>query len=157
VKDFSENAPAKTKIVISTPKSEKGIRTIPMVNEVIKLLKTHKRQQAEHILSLGGIYEDQGYVFTNDFGKHLEPRYFSTAFEDVKKSTGIQDLTIHSLRHTFATRALESDVDMKELQEILGHADYSVTANIYTHVSNDIKAKAMAKVSSTIAEIGSGK
>ncbi len=122
----------------------------------ITMLWGHQQLQIEHKVKMNGVYDDNEFVFTNDFGKHLEPRYLSEAFDDIRTETGITDLTIHSLRHTFTTRALEAGIDMKVLQDLLGHADFSVKANTYTHVLEDMKTESMRKVSGAITAIRKG-
>jgi len=138
VRNFDDDD-SKTKIVVDTPKTESGLRVIPLGENALNLLKSHKAKQLEMRQYVGGCWTESGYVFTTELGKHLEPRYFSKVFEDLKKETGIADMTIHTLRHTFATQGLEQGVDMKTMQNLLGHASYVTTANIYMHVNDSLK------------------
>ncbi len=62
------------------------------------------------------------------------------------KRTGIEKFTMHALRATFATRCIEQGMDFKSLQEILGHSDYGLTMNLYGHVVDDTKRKAMERL-----------
>lgn len=62
------------------------------------------------------------------------------------KRTGIEKFTMHALRATFATRAIEQGIDVRTLQELLGHADYGLTMNLYGHVVDDTKQAAMEKL-----------
>lgn len=90
-------------------------------------------------------------VFTQDDGIPVSREILSV---EIKKTInklredeyGIEDFTFHSLRHTFATRALESGISMKATQAILGHAQYAVTADLYSHVLPNTKAKEMDKM-----------
>lgn len=55
------------------------------------------------------------------------------------KRVGIKELNFHSLRHTFATRLREQNVDIKVISELLGHSDWKITQSIYVHASLDYK------------------
>ena len=59
------------------------------------------------------------------------------------KTAGIQYFTMHALRATFATRAIEQGINPRTIQELLGHADYAITMNLYGHVLDETKAEAM--------------
>ena len=59
----------------------------------------------------------------------------------------IDDVNYHALRHTFATRCVEADVDIKSLSEMLGHSNVSITLNTYVHPSMDLKRKQLEKLS----------
>ena len=72
--------------------------------------------------------------------------YFAKAIE----YSGITKANFHSLRHTFATRALEAGIDFKTLSILLGHADIYVTINRYAHVLDEQKRKAMNEITSVI-------
>lgn len=63
-----------------------------------------------------------------------------------KNAAGIERFTAHAFRDTFATRAVESGMQAKTLQEILGHADIGITMNLYAHVMEDTKRRQMAAV-----------
>ena len=59
---------------------------------------------------------------------------------------GIERFTFHAFRATFATRCIEQGVEVRTLQELLGHADFGLTMNLYGHVLDDTKTKAMNKI-----------
>ncbi|MDR2202217.1 MAG: tyrosine-type recombinase/integrase [Clostridiales bacterium] len=61
--------------------------------------------------------------------------------------TGVKNFTIHDLRHTFATRCLESGVAMKTIQKWLGHTTYGTTADIYSHVSTEFERAEIKRLS----------
>jgi len=123
----------KTKIVISAPKSPTSIRNIPIPGFLLDLLRDYKQSaDCEYILSLKG--------------KHLEPRFIQNRFKKLLKTAKVKDVNFHTIRHTFATRALESGFDIKSLSEILGHASATVTLDKYAHVLDDHKRKLMEKM-----------
>ena len=59
------------------------------------------------------------------------------------KRTGITKFTMHAFRATFATRLIEQGVNPRTVQELLGHADYGLTMNLYGHVVDDTKSQVM--------------
>ena len=82
--------------------------------------------------------------------KHISTRTVQAIFENACKKAGIRkDVTVHSLRHSFATHLLESGVDLRYIQELLGHK-HSKTTEIYTHVST----KNLSKIKSPLDFIG---
>ena len=75
------------------------------------------------------------------------PRSFNHRFEKLREKAGVgKAVTVHSLRHTFATRLLERGVSMKEVQELLRHEEMSTTADIYSHVSEELKRAAAERL-----------
>ena len=134
----------KTELVISTPKSDKSIRAIPLPAFLVKELKEYKQLRNEEKSVAGDIYDKRGFIICNEIGEPVEPRTMQDVFKRILKAAGIEDANFHALRHTFATRAVESGVDIKTLSELLGHADVSTTLNRYAHSLDEQKRKAMA-------------
>lgn len=86
--------------------------------------------------------------FLSDSNKaFIEPRLMQIHFKAIAKECGLENVTFHTLRHTFATRCVECDFDIKTLSEILGHSDVKTTLNKYVHSSMEQKQKNMNKLS----------
>ena len=86
-------------------------------------------------------YKPGDWLFEGDVpGRHLTERSVQRVFESSCKKAGItKDVSVHTLRHSFATHLLESGTDLRYIQELLGHSS-SKTTEIYTHVSTrDLK------------------
>jgi integrase len=75
--------------------------------------------------------------------KPVEPRAFQHRFKKVLEDAGLRDVNYHATRHTFSTRALENDFDVKTLSEILGHSTPAVTLNRYAHSHEKHKREKM--------------
>lgn len=105
---------------IDTPKTKSSARVIPLPKELIPILKTLKRTSKADFL-------------ITDNGKTLSVRSYQRSFELLLKKLNIPHRGFHSLRHTFATRALECGIDVRTLSEILGHKNPTVTLNRYAH------------------------
>lgn len=117
--DYSRNL-----IVIHQGKGRKD-RIVPLSTRLVEQLKRYL-----------ATYRPMIYLFENpDASGHISDRTLQTIFNNAVEKIGIQkDLTFHSLRHSFATHLLESGVDLRYIQELLGHKN-SRTTEIYTHVT----------------------
>lgn len=125
IKNTDANSKAKTKKIISTPKSDASKRTIPIPDFLYDLLLKYKSNNDYYILTNSLSFKD-----TRVFEKYLE---------NTLKKCYIRNLNFHVLRHTFATRSIESGMDVKTLSEILGHSSYHITLDIYVHSTIDQK------------------
>lgn len=110
-----------TKLIIGTPKTASSIRDIPVSGDLFKVLK-----------SLIGLVNDAGFVLTNT-EKPLEPRIYRHYYKRFMSKLNMPAMKFHGLRHTFATRCIESNCDYKTVSSILGHLNVSTTLNLYVH------------------------
>lgn len=116
----NQDAGNKTIKIIDTAKTENANRIIPVPLKIIDILKKISKNK---------------YVLEGKNGSFCDTRTYQYYFKKVLKKCGIRDIKYHSLRHTFATRCIESGVDVKTLSEILGHSDVNVTLNTYVHIT----------------------
>jgi len=124
----------RTELVIGTPKTKNSIREIPVSKELMKLIRPLKK-----------LMNDDYFVITNE-AKPTEPRTYRNYYKQLLKQLGIPDLKFHGLRHSFATRCIESQCDYKTVSVILGHANISTTLNLYVHPNMDQKKKCINKM-----------
>lgn len=98
------------------------------------------------------VYKPREYLFEGGNGrKHLAERSVQNVFERAVKAAGIRkQVTVHSLRHSFATHLLESGVDLRYIQELLGHSS-SKTTEVYTHVSQKTLGKIVSPLDSVLS------
>ena len=102
-------------------------------------LRSHRKCQLEERVRKAGLWEDQGLVFPSEVGTPMSGRNLHRAFKiRVKRASLPQALRFHDLRHTCATLLLGQGVNAKFVQELLGHADISLTLNTYSHVLPDM-------------------
>ena len=141
-----EKGTPSTEIVVRSPKSELSMRKIPLFDELWNDLMAYKEKQNALKDALGSEYQDQGYIFATPLGHHNDPKVYQTLFKRIVADAGIESANFHALRHTFATRALESGMDIKVLSALLGHAQASTTLNLYGHVLPDHKKISMEKM-----------
>ena len=124
----------RTELVIGTPKTKNSIREIPVSKELMKLIRPLKK-----------LMNDDYFVITNE-AKPTEPRTYRNYYKQLLKQLGIPDLKFHGLRHSFATRCIESQCDYKTVSVILGHANISTTLNLYVHPNMEQKKKCINKM-----------
>lgn len=136
----------KTKVVEGKVKTDKGYREIPLQSKIFDELIKYKKQQDNEKIKAGCAYADNDYVFASEIGGCIEPSTMRDVLNRLLKSTCIKHANFHSLRHTFATRAIEAGVSIKAVSEILGHASIQITLDLYCHASIDMKREAMDKM-----------
>ncbi len=121
----------------STPKTQAGKRVITLPHFAITALKEQKIRQLEQRLLSGPAWNESGLVFCNAKGGYYALAPLERHFKKVLKDAGLPELRVHDLRHSAATLLLKIGVPLKVVQEILGHSNFSVTANIYGHVLSE--------------------
>ena len=126
------NTARKSKIIISSPKTESSKRKIPIAAELMPLLQQFKSNSNFYVIS----------------GKkrYIEPRTYRKFFKKMLNILKISKLKFHSLRHTFATQAIENGIDYKTVSEILGHASVGITLNLYVHPDLEYKKECLNKI-----------
>jgi integrase len=121
-----------------TPKSGRG-RHLRLSRRAVSALGTHRKRQLEERVRKAGLWEDHGLIFPSEIGTPMSGRNLYRAFKiRIKRASLPQTLRFHDLRHTCATLLLRQGVNPKFVQELLGHADISLTLNTYSHVLPDM-------------------
>ena len=136
-----------TEIVTRSPKSKTALRTIPLFPKVWDDLMLYHGKQQALLQSAGTSVTPSTPIFSTPLGFIYEPRTYEDLFKRTLKVANLPNINFHSLRHTFATRALEAGMDIKVLSSILGHAQASTTLNLYAHALPDHKKLSMEKMS----------
>lgn len=107
------------------------MRVIPISKQLIEILKELKQNTLCE------------YVICSHKGKQINPRAYQKSFENLLKKLNIKHYGFHSHRHTFATRLLEKNVDIKTISELMGYSSPVITLNRYVHTNLINKRKAM--------------
>lgn len=134
----------------STPKTKAGKRSIPLIPALVDMLLELKKQRDEEKQKFKDAYQDNGLIFCNYYGVSLNYTAIQDKIKSICKTTGLEGVHPHTLRHTFATRGLENGIELKIMQELLGHSSIKMTADLYTHVLPDAKKKSVMKLADTI-------
>lgn len=122
-------------------KTRSSKRVIPL-NDTLKEIIAHQRK-INRILD-GDTLNINDTIFKSADRTLLSHGACNAEIKRLCKETGIEPFTMHAFRDTFATRALEAGIDPKVLQELLGHASFSMTMDLYGHVMDDTKTSAMS-------------
>jgi len=136
--------------VIGTPKTAAGARAVELDKRTVTALAEHRRAQLEERLLMGAGFTDRGFVFCLPDGRPYHPERVSTEFDRRVAKWQIPRITLHGLRHTWATLALRGGVHPKVVQERLGHSTIGVTLNTYSHVSMGMQREAAETVAGLI-------
>ena len=116
---------SRTHIAIGSPKSHSSIRTIPIPAFLMPVLRRYRKQDTDYVIT-GTQYS-------------MEPRTCLRRYKTILKKANVSNYSFHALRHTFATRCVETGMDIKSLSEILGHSAVHITLDLYVHPSMDFK------------------
>lgn len=124
-----------TELIIDKPKTKNSIREIPMTRDLLALVRPLKK-----------IVRGDFYVLTNA-ADPTEPRTYRTYFNKLQQQLGLPKMRFHGLRHSFATRCIESKCDYKTVSVLLGHSNISTTLNLYVHPNMEQKKKCVDTMS----------
>ena len=129
-----EDGTRRTELILDTPKTKNSIREIPISKDLLRILKPFKK-----------IVNQSFFVLTND-AKPTEPRTYRSYYKNLMKELKMPELKFHGLRHSFATRCIESNCDYKTVSVLLGHSNISTTLNLYVHPNMEQKKKAIEQM-----------
>ncbi len=127
-----------TELILDTPKTKNSIREIPMNRDLLKVLKPIKK-----------VVNNSYFVLTNE-PNPTEPRTYRNYYKKLMRKLDMPDLKFHGLRHSFATRCIESNCDYKTVSVILGHSNISTTLNLYVHPNIEQKKKCIEQMFKTL-------
>ena len=148
---------------LSTPKTEAGVRTIPMLDVVYDALKLEEEDQQENGFNETVIDGVSGFVFQNRFGNILNQQAVNSAIKRIvinynneEEITAAREkrnplilpyFSCHILRHTFATRLCEQETNLKVIQSIMGHRNIETTMDIYAEATDKKKKESFENLS----------
>lgn len=144
IRNPDKNSPKRTLLTIGTPKTSHSVRTIPLLPEIAEKLYQHKQDQAQYLKEKG--LPESELVFTLTHGNAYDPRDFQRDFKNVLIRHGIRLINVHGMRHTFATRSLESGMDIKTLSRLLGHSSIQISLDLYAHVTDHLQFEHIANL-----------
>ncbi len=152
------------RVVVSTPKTERSRRTVYIDPGTVAVLRDHAARQADDCRKAGEGWTECGLVFTRQDGQPLGPRWVSRLFEravdsynrtrlqkDGPAATLLPVISLHGLRHTYASVGLSGGMRLEDVSEQLGHASIVITKDIYGHLSRESRKSAAAQFAAIMA------
>lgn len=143
--------------LMDTPKTPTSRRDIPMLDNVVNLLRRRKARQSEERLRLGNKWKAkeglENLVFTTETGYPINRDILKQEVNRVidcirKDNANFDHITPHTFRHTFATRCIENGMSPQVLKTLLGHSKLSMTMDLYSHVLPNTKAAEIQRIAS---------
>lgn len=135
-----------TALHFAEPKTKSGRRQVPILDSMVPVLEAHRERQNAEKAEAGSAWNKRNLVFCSNVGTPVEPRRLCTTMDKITSSVGLPHFTFHAMRHTFATCLLEAGVPAKVVQDVLGHADVTLTLNTYSHVIGTTAHEQMSKI-----------
>ena len=134
-------------------KTKSSMRTLPLVGSFAEYFKEVKSAQEVNKKVCGNCYNYKydGYVFVDELGNLMNPNYLTSQFPQYIQKHGCKRMRFHDLRHSCASLLLANGVPLKQIQEWLGHSDFSTTANIYAHLDYSSKLSSASAMVSGMA------
>ena len=137
-------------IVDKETKTRASIRTLYLPDDLHRLLWQEKLRQQVQQAAVGGGYGVTGHVMVDRQGQPYSPNAVSLAFTRFVRSRGLPELTLHGLRHSFATVANAQGANLFAIGKALGHSTPSTTGRIYTHLVDSIHTETLQRVSNAL-------
>jgi integrase len=143
------------KLQLTDVKTRKSRRTVALPLVATRALVVHRKRQDKERETAANLWQKRDLVFTTAFGGPLEPRNVNRHFAGVLKAAGLPHQRFHDLRHACASLLLAQGLDLKVVQEVLGHSSITITADLYAHVLMGLKREAASGMDAAL-ESGGG-
>ncbi len=125
-------------------------RTIDLGAEALAALRAHRKKVLTERLESGAAYTDSGLVFVREDGVAYHPSRLTDLFQSVARAAGVPVIRLHDARHSCATLALAAGIHPKVVQQLLGHASWSTTMDLYTHRVERLQKDATGRIESIL-------
>lgn len=129
-------------VIEADPKSEAGGRSVALDAGCVAALRVHRRTQLAERMAWGSAWVNSGKVFTRENGEPLHPAAVTDRFHELVGMADLPPVRLHDLRHGAASLMLAAGVDLKVVQETLGHSSITLTSDTYTSVYPAVAAAA---------------
>lgn len=120
-------------------KNDSSYRTLPLTNDITKMLLSLKEKQEENKKFFGTSYISNDFVFVWEDGNPILPNYLTRTFHKIIKRSNLPQIRLHDLRHSTASNLLANGFSVVEVQHWLGHSQASTTLNFYSHIDGTSK------------------
>ena len=133
-------------------KTKTSNRTLPLIPKIEEMLIKEKKKQEENKKLFGNTYNTKytEYVCVNNDGSLIRPNFITRHFMLIQKEFGLKRIRFHDLRHSCASLMLANGVQMKQIQQWLGHSSYMLTADTYSHLDFSSKIDSANTISNVL-------
>lgn len=137
-------------LTVTEPKTERSRRVVPLPRPLVELLRAHRIRQAEERLRAGSLWHEDGFVFTTETGRPVDPRNALRALYGAARDARLDGARLHTLRHSAASTMLAAGVPLRAVSDVLGHSSVAITGDVYGHVSPDLARDALDRLSDAL-------
>ena len=132
------------------------MRSLPLVPGFAEYLAERRERQEKYKKLCGRScnYEFDEYIYVDEMGNLTKPNFLSDNLDTIIRNNNLRKIRFHDLRHSCASVLLANGVSLKEIQEWLGHSNFSTTANIYAHLDKSTKDRSASTMLNTGIMIG---
>ncbi len=141
-------------VIVKEPKGTSR-RTIDLGPGAVAALRRHRSQTAAERLRAGIAWQDSGLVVVRPDGTPFHPDRLTRMFRALSKQAGVPQIRLHDARHSCATLALSAGIHPKVVQQLLGHASWSTTMDLYTHRVPRLQREASGMIESLVLQVPS--
>lgn len=120
-------------------KTKSSNRTLPLLPQIEERLLAERERQKRNKKLCKKSYQQSDYIFVNDLGEPIKPDFVSAHFKYFIGKNGLRKIRFHDLRHSCASLLLSLGIPMKQIQDWLGHSNFSTTADLYAHLDYSTK------------------
>ena len=145
VYEVNSDGVGKKVLKLGDPKTKSSIRSVPIPKNIIPMLKKIVSEQKQLYFKFG-MTENSPLIFTTPIATCIDPKNLQRRWVRLLPRVSVRYRKFHNLRHTYATRLFEADVNIKTIQTLLGHSSITITEKTYIHVLNDVKSDAVDKI-----------
>ena len=137
MRDYKINIGSEAKMQYETkqPKTKNAKRTIHMIEPLAKEFEEYKEKLLQWKAENGFVHSEDDFVFPSKINTGLGSRTFYRYYQKILKAAKLTDINFHTLRHTFATRCLESGIDLLTISKTLGYSSVKIIGDVYLHMS----------------------
>lgn len=135
-------------VAMDRAKTKSSLRTLPLAPNFKKMFQKQKEWQEKNKKRYGNSYSKKftGYIFVDELGELMKPDFLSDNLKRIIEKNGLKPVRLHALRHSCASLMLANGVPMKQIQDWLGHSNFSTTANLYAHLDATAKLDCAEKI-----------
>jgi integrase len=144
------------KLQLVEPKTKKSKRTLPAPDNLLLSLRAHRTRQLEEKFLAGADWLETSLVFTTSTGTPLYARNVIRSFHRLLEKAKLKRHRFNDLRHSCATFLLARNVKIRTIMDILGHSNFNLTMNTYSHVMPEMLTDAAEAMNSFIPESNVG-